>query len=293
MLPAASPLLLVLISSLAWVALDLVRKLLAGRMPAVPLLVLLAGLPVPLFAAWWLWEGAAAPQAEYFLPGLISVALNVVANFWFLRAFAIAPLSVTIPLLALTPVFATVLAIPLLQEWPSPLQVFGIALVVGGAFALNLRGGDGARPADIWRAFRRQRGSMMMAGVALLWSVTPALDKLAMSHASPALHAVVLNAGVALAAGVWLVAAGRASELRAASGLGLLLAAAVTAAVIGLATQLVAMQHVHVGLIETIKRGIGFAGAILVGKLLFRERVGVPQVAAVAMMTAGVAAILL
>lgn len=282
-----------LASSLGWVLLDLVRKLLAGKLPAMPLLLLMTTLPTPLFLAWWTWEGAALPRAGYFLPGLISLAVNVLANVLFLRAVAVSPLSVTIPLLALTPVFATLLAIPLLRELPSAVQVGGIALVVIGAVTLNLRREDGAGAAALWRALRREPGTAMMAAVALLWSVTPALDKLAMAAATPAFHALVLTGGVAVAAAAWLAARGQLGQLRGAARLSGLLAASVVCSVVGLAAQFLAMQYLQVGLIETIKRAIGFAGAVVLGRLVFGEPVGAVKVMAVAMMAIGVAAILL
>lgn len=287
------PFLLVLVSSLAWVLLDLVRKLLAGKLPAMPLLLAMTALPTPLFLAWWWWEGGALPHAAYFLPGTLSLVLNLLANLLFLRAVAVSPLSVTIPLLALTPVFASVLAIPLLHELPTAAQVAGIALVVVGAFTLNLRREDGASPGDLWRALGREPGTPLMAAVALLWSLTPALDKLAMAAATPAFHALMLNAGVAVAAGVWLAARGQFGQLRGTAPLLPLLAAGVLCSVVGLSTQFLAMQQLHVGLIETIKRGLGFAGAVLFGRWVFGEPVGLVKVAAVAMMAIGVAAILL
>jgi drug/metabolite transporter (DMT)-like permease len=293
MMSSFAPLLLVLISSLAWALLDLVRKGLAGRLPAMPLLLLTTALPTPLFLAWWMLEGSAPPAAGYFLPGLLSIAINVLANALFLRAMAVSPLSITIPLLALTPMFSSLLAIPLLRELPTAVQSLGILLVVGGALVLNLRSGDGASPADFWRAFRREPGAAMMAGVALLWSVTPALDKLAMAEASPSFHAFMLNAGVALAAAVWLAAQGQLHAVRGGTRVVGLLLAGVACSVTGLSTQLVAMQSIHVGLLETIKRGIGFAGAVLLGRWVFQEPIGLAKIVAVAMMAVGVAAILL
>ncbi|MGH9361130.1 MAG: EamA family transporter, partial [Thermoanaerobaculia bacterium] len=46
-------------------------------------------------------------------------------------------LSLAVPLLSLTPVFATLFAIPLLGEQPSPSDFLGILLVVAGAVFLG------------------------------------------------------------------------------------------------------------------------------------------------------------
>src|SRR6266849_3381929 len=100
-------LLLVVFSSLGWAGFDLLRKLLVREVAPVALLLMLTLGAVPLFAAWVWIDGVAAPASGYLAPALGSVVLNVVANLLFLHGMRIAPLSVAIPLLSLTPVFTT------------------------------------------------------------------------------------------------------------------------------------------------------------------------------------------
>ena len=104
----------------------------------VPMVFLLATASVPLFGAAVLFGDPVAVQAAYWLPALGSVTLNVVANLTFLEAVRMSPLSVTVPLLSLTPVFTAVLGFAVLGERPAPLALLGIALVVIGAFWLNI-----------------------------------------------------------------------------------------------------------------------------------------------------------
>ena len=176
------------------------------------------------------------------------------------------------PLLSFTPVFTTVLAVPLLGEVPGPLQVVGIGLVVVGAFALHVtpaalsrggagagRAGGGPRPIEVWRAFRRERGAVMMAAVALMWSISPPLDKLAIGASSSAFHGMVLSGGVALGLGVLLAARGRLHEVAAARRRPKLVLGALAASAIALGLQLVAIRLVFVSLVETVKRGLGNA----------------------------------
>ena len=54
-----------------------------------------------------------------------------------LRGMRLAPLSVAVPLLSLTPAFTALAAIPLLGERPSPSDFTGILLVVSGAIILG------------------------------------------------------------------------------------------------------------------------------------------------------------
>src|SRR6185295_19623320 len=170
-------------------------KLLVRKMAPVALLFLLTAGTVPLFAVWLAIDGAAAPRPGYLAPALGSVLLNVAANLLFLDGMRQAPISVTVPLLSLTPVFTTLTAIPMLGERPSAIGVTGILLVIAGAIWLNWPRQTLA-PGEIRHSLK---GGLMVAGTALLWSLTPPLDKMAVERASAPLHALVLTGGVALA----------------------------------------------------------------------------------------------
>lgn len=283
-------LVLLLGAALFWSGLDWSRKALSSRLPAEPLLVGLTLAPLPLFLAWVGFDGWRAPSASYWLPGLASVTLNWLANVAFLRALALSPLSVTIPLLSLTPAFTALLAIPLLGEHPSALQAAGILAVVAGAFLINLRPGESVREAV--KAFGRERGALLMAAVALLWSLALPLDKLAVQRAPAAFHATLLNLGVALLVLAHLALRRRLGELRELSRVGWPFVAALLCSFAGLALQLLAIQRVPVGVVETVKRGVGSGMALVVGRIAFSEALPPVRVAAAGVMAAGVACIL-
>jgi drug/metabolite transporter (DMT)-like permease len=285
--------LVVVACALAWSSFDLLRKLLLERVDPLPLVFALTALQVPVFAGWTWIAGAGGPAAGYLVPAGLTVGLNIVSNALFVTAIKVSPLSLTIPLLSFTPVFTTVLAVPLLGEVPEAWDLVGIALVVVGALGLHMAPGRGANPLELGRAFLRERGSVMMAGVALMWSVTPPLDKMAIARSSPAFHGLVLSAGVAAGLGAILAARGGLPALRALGSRPVLFAVAVVASAGALALQLVAIKMVFVSLVETVKRGLGNAGAAAAGAWILGERVGRWQWGAVALMGAGVALILL
>ena len=108
----------------------------------MPLAFLLTVAAAPLFAIWTAVDGMPAIQPGTRCPPSASVLLNIAANLMFFVALRTSALSVTIPLLSLTPVFTALLGIPMLGEVPTPLQWLGIVLVVAGAFALNLPAGE-------------------------------------------------------------------------------------------------------------------------------------------------------
>ena len=278
-------LLLVAGSSLAWSAHDVTRKFLVGRIRPVPLAFLLTVAAAPLFAIWTAVDGPPVIQPGYAVPAVSSVLLNIAANLMFFAALRTSALSVTIPLLSLTPVFTALLGIPMLGEVPTPLQGLGIVLVVAGAFALNL---PEERPYWRW-----ERGAALMTTVALLWSLTVPLDKMAMARASAPLHATVLCGGVAagvFAVLVWQRRLGELAELRRVRGV---FALALVTSILALGLQLLAMQQVWVGLVETMKRGLGNVSAVVLGRVVFGEPVTLRKLLAVGLMAAGVALILI
>jgi drug/metabolite transporter (DMT)-like permease len=301
---AFGPLLLALVASVASAGFDLTRKLLGRHLSPLPMLVLLAAGSVSLFAvALAVQGGVSPPAAAYFPPALGSVTLNLAANLAFLQSVRMAPLSATIPLLSLTPACTALLAVPLLGERPSARVGLGVVLVVAGAFWLGSRpaekaGEAGAPPAAMRHLAgaarsRTVQGIWLMAAAAFLWSVTTALDKLAVRHADPAFHGLFLTAGIGLGAAAVLVAQRRLHELaavRQARGLFLL---TLLSGTLALAFQLLAIRVVLVGVMETLKRATGTLSALAVGRLLFAEPLGWQRLAAASTMAAGVALIVL
>jgi drug/metabolite transporter (DMT)-like permease len=281
-------LLLIVACGLGWAGFDLTRKLLVREIPPVALVFLLTIGSVPLFAAWMAQQGAGGPGPGYFGPALGSVLLNIVANLLFLQAMRVAPLSVTIPLLSLTPVFATLLAIPLLGELPTPAHACGILLVVAGAIGLHWR----RRSADDSGQHGTLKGALMVALTALLWSLTIPFDKLAVERANAPLHGVVLTAGVAAGVLLVLVFQGRLGDLARVGRVPGVYVLALIVSTLALALQLLALPQAYVGTVETLKRGIGNFMALLSGWIFFHEPVTPRKVLAVGVMAVGVGLLL-
>ena len=276
-----------LASTLGWSVMDLLRKLTLRSVPPVALLFWMTMGLVPAFAVWLWVDGLVPVSSAYVAPALASIVLNVVANLAFFASVTRSPLSQTIPLLSLTPVFATLFAVFLVRELPGPARAAGSALVVAGALLLSLA------PAEAGgRRFRFDRGSLLMVGVALLWAVTISLDKLAMDRASGPLHALVLMGGIGLAALCMLVARGELRDLRAAAKAPGLVLASLAVSGVAFAFQLIALQSVLVGVVETVKRGIGNALALLFGRSVFAEPITGRKAIAVVLLGVGVGLVL-
>lgn len=289
-------LLFTLLSGLCWAGLDALRKRLANDLGVISLIVLLSFGQLPAYAIWSVSAGAGVPDVGYLVPGLIGVALNVAANLLFVRAVQISPLSVTIPFLSFTPVFTAAIAGPLLGEVPTLQQAGGIGLIVIGALVLAAGRSDGSQgrgPAALWRAVREERGAIMMLGVAALWASTAALDKFSMQFADLPIHAAVQNGGVGVALLVVLLAQGRLRELGRLRQVPWLTIGAMAVNSGAFGFQLLAIRDFDVGPFEAIKRALGLASAIALGRMWFAEPITPTKIGAAVCMALGTAALVL
>jgi len=288
-----SALLLAVGSSICWAGLDACRKILARHLPAVPIVLCLTLGQVPLFGLWLVIAQTYRITPGYVGPALLAVLLNTLANLVFIRAVQLSPLSLTVPLLSLTPVFATLMSLLILHEVPTRLQTCGILLVVAGALRLHPVPDGKPWLQGVWGAFRAERGSVLMIGVALLWSITAPLDKLATARSAVPVHALVQCGSMALVLLLMLTGTRRCSDLRAVKGYvgPLLIATVCGATAVGL--QFMAFQVVLVGLVEVIKRVIGLVSAVLLGHLVFHEAMTVQKLGAIGLIAVGTALVFL
>jgi drug/metabolite transporter (DMT)-like permease len=128
-----------------------------------------------------------------------------------------------------------------------------------------------------------------MVGVALLWSVAMPLDKIAVQHSSVPFHGFALNLGVAVGALAILVVKGRLGELSAVRQHWRLILLADLVSVVAIGLFLLALAKLWVGIVETLRRGIGSVMAILSGHFFFSEKLRVQSLFAVLLLGLGVA----
>ncbi|MEL6813304.1 MAG: DMT family transporter [Cyanobacteria bacterium J06598_3] len=103
-----------------------------GAMLMLPVLLLTEGLPTL--------------QPGFFPALLIGGGLNILAFTLYVRAIKIADLSLTVPLVTLTPLFLLGTSPLIVQEWPTWADGIGVLLLVIGSYVLNLRPGPSTPP---------------------------------------------------------------------------------------------------------------------------------------------------
>ena len=253
------------VSALCWGGLDALRKKLALHLDALPLTWWLIVGQWPLFLAWVVWSGQSDFTSAWFLPGFIVSTLAILGAMLFIKAVQLSPLSLVIPMLSFTPVFAVLTSAVILEEYPSERQLLGIGIIVSGAFSLGWTGN---------RAGHRgwyEPGVWMMVAVSLCWAATLTFDKLALNYAAVPMHALMQSMLMGISLWIILAIRGSLSELKKISQYKKLYIWAVITSCLATGTQLMAITVVQVGVVEAIKRSLGLALSVLSGWIFFKE----------------------
>lgn len=123
-------------------------------------------------------------DAEFYKAFAVSLPLEILAMVLYVKALQLSPLSLTLPFLSLTPVFLILISYLILGEKVSLKGGIGIVLIAAGSYTLNLH----EMRKGIFEPVRsviKERGSLLMIGVAVIYSITSSLGKMAIEHSSP------------------------------------------------------------------------------------------------------------
>jgi len=128
---------------------------------------------------------------------LVSTVLNWGATLLSTFALERADASLVSPLLTFNPAFTLLIAWLTLAEVPGVHQIIGVAVVLVGAYLLEVEGARTGLLAPV-RALSRQPGVLLAVLASALWGTTTALEKLAIEHMTPPSGPAVALFGTAL-----------------------------------------------------------------------------------------------
>ncbi|WP_455211843.1 EamA family transporter [Kaarinaea lacus] len=248
--------------------------------PAVLLLPVAFLYPIPpVPPLFWVWIAVLVP-------------LEILAMLLYLLAIRDSPLYLTLPYLAFTPVFNVLTGFLILGETVSMQGLLGIALVVSGAYLLNIRQLRNSNNLLLpFYAVTKERGSRLMLSVAAIYSLTSAAGKGAMQYVTPesfgAFYYIVIGFVLSIVTLFYKPAKLNVIFRRPSQTafIGLLMAIMVV-------THFLALALVEVAYMIAVKRTSLLFGIIL-GAVLFRERQLTQHFLAGVLMVSGVALILM
>ena len=164
---------------------------------SLPLFVLtLPFIPVPPLDETFYWSF------------LISLPLNFVPFFIYMKAIRTSPLSLTLPYLAFTPAFMIFTGFVFLDELPNLWGMAGIVVTCIGGYVLNLESGKRSFFAP-FKAVIKETGSWLMLIVALIFSFSAVIGKKGILHSSPLFFTITFFAVLSFLTLVVLLALGK------------------------------------------------------------------------------------
>ncbi len=275
-----------IISAFFWAAFDLTRKLSLQKINSVNLLLIFTLAQTLIFGGWVFYEEPFLNLKSYIFPGLILIFISLFSALLFLKAIKQSELSLTIPLLSLSPLFSSLFSFFFLDEKLSYFQYIGIFLIIFGTLVLYSKN---IALSEILKSFKiliTNRSARLMIIVSLIWSLTPVLDKLCLQKSSINIHGLIQSFGLMILL-IFLLKKEKYEFLSLKRNWRLILITILTG-IIATVLQFYAILFNYVPIMETIKRSIGQLSSVLFGKLFFKEEITKPKILGVLILSVGV-----
>ena len=244
---------------------------------------------LPFVVAFLLIKGLPSVDYGNFVWSTItSFLINVVAFNLFFKALSESSLSLTMPFTAFTPLFLIPIAFFLLGELPDIKGISGILLIIVGAYGLHSGLGNFFGP---FRNFYINKGTRHMMIVAVMWSVTATLEKIAILSSSPEFYAVTINFLLSAAYGPYIYFFHREHARSIPKNFGKLSLIGLISGAMAL-FQFTALKFLFVSYVIAFKRA-GAIVSVVLGFVLFQERNFLKNLIFTSLMVVGVVLIML
>ncbi|MGB8688000.1 MAG: EamA family transporter [Microcoleus sp.] len=133
---------------------------------------------------WVIHTGIPILNTQFWISLLIGGSINAVTTLLYIKAIKVSDLSLTVPLVALTPLFMLLTSPLIVGEYPKFFDYIGILLIVIGSYLLNIKEKSQGYLAP-FKALLNEPGPKFMLIVAFLWSITSNFDKIGVKNSSP------------------------------------------------------------------------------------------------------------
>ncbi len=135
---------------------------------------------------------------DFYIIFLVALPLEIISIILYIKALKMSPMSLTLPFLSMTPLFLIIISYFFLGETVSDIGAVGIILIVAGSYMLNIK----QFKKGIFEPFiaiSKEKGSVYMIIVALIYSITASLGKAAIGLSSPVFFGSVFFTAVVIA----------------------------------------------------------------------------------------------
>lgn len=243
------------------------------------------GYALPFLALAFLFVPVPKLDIVFWLTVAGLVPLEIISLILYIKAIRLSPLSLTVPFLALSPVFIIFIAFVFLGELPDRSGIIGILLITIGAYMLNASAEGVLGPV---KAILKEPGSLLMLVVAVIYSVTSTLGKVAVQHSSPVFFGFFYPFTLTVVLTVFLGARGKLGQVFSKPAVFIPIGLCTSAMII---SHFIAISMTQVAYMIAVKR-TSLVFSVIYGWLLFKEEKIKERLVGSALMLAGVVMIL-
>ena len=277
-----------ILSAFCWATFDLTRKLSLKFINPKILLLLFSTVQLIVFTTWILTSDFSINLPNYYLPGIILIAVGIFSSILFLKAINDSQLSLTIPLLSFSPVFSSIFAFLFLGERLSHIQYIGVIFIFIGTLSLYSKELTVNSFLSSILIIINDSSARLMLGVSLMWSITPVLDKICLQYSTINIHGFLQSLGTSI---LLLLILGRTFKkgLRRLKKKEIkLISITIMVGTMATILQLYAIIFNYVPIMESIKRSVGQFSSVIIGNLFFNEPITLQKIFGVFLLTTGV-----
>ena len=280
------PVLICIVSAFFWAAFDLTRKLTLEKISSINLLLIFTVTQLIIFFIWLFLEDFSINLTPYLLPGITLIIIGLFSALLFLKAIKQSDLSLTIPLLSLSPMFSSLFSFFFLNEQLSNIQYLGIFLIILGTLILYSKKLTIYEIIKSFKIILKNSSAKLMVLVSIIWSLTPVLDKICLKNSSINIHGFVQSLGM-ITLLIFLFKKDKVQTENTKKNWRIIL---LTVFIGSTATilQFYAILTNFVPIMESIKRSIGQLSSVFLGKIFFNEEVNKTKVVGVIALSIGV-----
>lgn len=281
------PIIICILSAFFWAAFDLTRKIALQKINSVSLLLIFTLAQSLVFFIWFFFEEFSINFKSYFAPGLILILIGLFSALLFLKAIKEADLSLTIPLLSLSPMFSSLFSFFFLNEKLTNIQYFGIFSIIFGTLVLYSKKINLNEILKSFKVLSTNKSAKLMIIVAIIWSLTPVLDKICLKSSTINIHGFIQSFGMFLFL-IFLFIKNNLNQIESIKINWQIIFIAVFIGVVATIFQFYAILTNFVPIMESIKRSVGQLSSVFLGKFFFNEEITKPKIWGVIILSIGV-----
>ena len=275
------------VSAFFWAGFDITRKLSLKKISSTTLLFLFSLGQFLIFLIWIYFEDFSINIKSYFLPGIILILIGVSSALLFLKAINQSELSLTIPLLSLSPMFSSVFSFILIDEILLETQYLGIFAIVLGTLILYSKDLTAKDFLNSWKVIIKNKSAKIMIGVSLMWSITPVLDKICLKYSSINIHGFIQSVGIIIFLLFLLIKTTKNEMIKIRNHWKIILFT-VFIGLVATILQFFAILNNFVPIMESIKRSIGQLSSVFFGNFFFKEKITKSKIIALLTLSVGI-----